>query len=230
MTHWDGRKGTMKVELSNPRKFGDVSFPAKIEAQVFIDGEIVETVKEEMTAIEWSPEVEDADFAMPESDVEFMVASEKATMQMQGVMLVHEGAYDGFGETIKSVYLASQSAGLMMMSPVNAVFLNSPQDVADPKELRTEIILPVVIMGPPPENLPDGAIIRPLPAETVASMTARGPYGKADVEAIGKTMAWIAENGYEVAGQVRCVYFHNPELTVAEDMVSEVQVPIRKKE
>ena len=42
--------------------------------------------------------------------------------------------------------------------------------------------------------------------------------------------AWIEENGHEVVGPPRCVYFHNPEFTVQEDMVAEVQIPIMKKE
>jgi effector-binding domain-containing protein len=230
MTHWDGRKASMSVKLSEPKEFGDITYPAKTEAVVTIDGEVVETVKEELTAIAWNPEIRADEFKMPAIDVELMKASEKAVLEMKGVMLVHEGAYDGMGETIKNVYQVCQDAGLMMMAPVNAVFLNSPQEVEDPKELRTEIVLPVAIMGEPPAELPGGAVLKTLPAATVASMTARGPYGKADVEAIGKTMAWIEENGYEVAGPPRCVFFHNPEMTVAEDMVAEVQIPIRKKE
>jgi hypothetical protein len=33
-----------------------------------------------------------------------------------------------------------------------------------------------------------------------------------------------------VVGPPRTVYMHHPEMTVSEDMVSEVQVPVKKKE
>jgi len=46
----------------------------------------------------------------------------------------------------------------------------------------------------------------------MASMTARGAYGEADVKALETLMAWIGENGYEAAGAPRIVYMHNPSI------------------
>jgi len=86
----------------------------------------------------------------------------------------------------------------------------------------------VMLMGPPPK-LPEGASLKTLEAASVASMTAKGPYGDADVKALDALKAWIAEQGYEVTGAPRILYFHYPELFVAEDLVSEVQIPVRKR-
>ncbi len=79
-----------------------------------------------------------------------------------------------------------------------------------------------MLMGLPPAKLPEGLSLKDYPAIEAASMTARGPYGKADVEALTKLFSWIPANGYEPAGQPRIVYFHQPELTVPGDMISEV--------
>ena len=63
--------------------------------------------------------------------------------------------------------------------------------------------------------------MKTLPKAEVASMTVRGPYGEADVEALAVVMGWVGENGYEVAGTPRVLYMHNPEMTVEEDMWEE---------
>ena len=107
--------------------------------------------------------------------------------------------------------------------------MNDPDSVKDPSELRTEIVVSVMLMGPPPE-LPEGATMRELKSVRVASMTDRGPYGKADVEALTALVAWVKEQDHEIGGNIRTLYRHQPEMTLAEDMISEVQIPIRKKE
>ncbi|MHC5011134.1 MAG: hypothetical protein ACYTG6_09315, partial [Planctomycetota bacterium] len=111
---------------------------------------------------------------------------------------------------------------------VTTIHLNDPTTVEDPSALRTQVVVPVVLMGPPPESLGGGATLTSVEAAEVASMTARGAYGEADVKAMEAVMAWIGENGYEVAGPVRILYHHHPDMYLTEDLLSEVQVPVRK--
>ncbi|MHC4473907.1 MAG: GyrI-like domain-containing protein, partial [Planctomycetota bacterium] len=212
MTHWDGRKGTLKSKLTEPKAFGDLTMPSKHEMQTFIDGELQETMQEEMT-FEWNPTVDDKAFSMPAHELELMKATVKDAPEFQGVMIVHEGAYDTMGDTIKKIYKAVQDSGLMAMGNVTAVFLNDPNEVADPGELRTEVYMPVMIMGPVPESMTEGAVMKTVPGAQMASMSARGPYGEADVKALGALMSWVGENGYEVVGPPRTVYMHHPEMT-----------------
>jgi effector-binding domain-containing protein len=112
---------------------------------------------------------------------------------------------------------------------MNAIFLNSPDDVEDPAGLRTEIVMPVMLTGPAPE-LPEGYAMKTLPAAESAAIMAKGPYGKADLEALAALVKWIETSGYEVTGPPRVLYFHSPRMTVPEDMVSEIYVPVRERE
>jgi len=200
-----------------------------MEVQILIDGKVEETVKERWTSIEWNPELPDDFFDMPDPGVAFMEPLAKDVDATQGVMLLHEGAYSGMGESIRKATALCGEAGLVPAGGITTVCLTDPATVADESELRTEIVVPVMLFGPPPQ-LPEGLTMKTIPAGTVASIMAKGPYGEADVAALGALMAWIAEQGHGVTGPPRIVYFHEPEMFVAEDLVSEVQVPIKKSD
>jgi effector-binding domain-containing protein len=229
ITHWDGRKGTQKVVLSEPKAFGDITMPSKSVVRTFVGDEPLEKMEEEAVEIEWNPEIDDEVFVMPRVELELLQASIKKAPAVQGVMVVHEGAYDGMPDTISRAMAVCVEAGLPMAGSVNAVFLNAPDEVEDPADLRTEVYMPVMVTGTPPE-LPEGYSMKSLPAAESAAMMARGPYGKADVEALGALMAWIGTSDYEVTGPPRIVYYHSPQMTVPEDMVSEVFIPVRKRQ
>ncbi|MHC4930854.1 MAG: GyrI-like domain-containing protein [Planctomycetota bacterium] len=226
VTHWDGRKGVVRQKLSKPTQFGAMTFMAQMESRNYVDGELLETVIEEIQSVEWNPEIPADACKMPELKIPLMVPSRKTSLPASGVMIVHKGDYRRMGETIKKAMGIVQEAGLMQFGAVIAVYLNDPDKVKAPAELRTEIVVPVMLMGPPPK-LPEGVIMRELKATPVACMTARGPYGKADVEALTALLAWVEEKGHEVGGNIRTLYRHHPEMTLAEDMISEVQIPIR---
>ena len=228
MTNWDGRKAGLSMKLAEPKAFGDLTLPSSTEMQITIDGKVQETIKEQTSAIRWNPEVPDETFRMPDAGLVLMKASEKQTASAQCVRLLHKGPYSGMGDTIKKAMQVCQDVGLMAVGPVTTICLNDPASVKDESMLETEIAVPVMLMGPPPK-LPEGASLKTFEAASVASMTAKGPYGDADVKALDALKAWIAEQGYEVTGAPRILYFHYPELFVAEDLVSEVQIPVRKR-
>lgn len=224
----DGRKGRMKASCSKPKRFGNITLPSVSKATVFYGEKLQETIEEQITAIDWNPEVPEGTFQMPKLGMPLMKASVKTAPEGQGIMLVHKGTYDRMGETIRKASEIALASGLMRMGPIMAIYLNSPREAKDPAELKTEIVFPVMVIGDPPK-LPEVASWKKIGQEEVASMTARGPYGEADVQALRKLFEWIPANGYQISGLPRTVFYHSPETTVGEDLVSEVQIPVRKQ-
>jgi effector-binding domain-containing protein len=229
ITHWDGSKGVLRQKLSKPKKFGAMTFMSYMESRNFVDGKLRETVLEELQSVEWNPEIPEDACRMPELSIPLMEPTLKTSLPATGVMMVHKGDYGQMGETIKKAMGLVQKAGLMQLGPVIAVYLNDLVNLKDASELRTEIVVQVMLMGPPPE-LPEGASMRELKSTRVASISARGPYGKADIRARHVLLAWIDKEGHEINGDYRTLYRHHPELTLPADMISEIQIPIRKKE
>jgi effector-binding domain-containing protein len=75
-----------------------------------------------------------------------------------------------------------------------------------------------------------GIEVRELPEQEVASFVHRGPYDWIQCT-YEKVLDWFRENRYEVAGEPREVFFVAPEPHAGgtqDDMLTEIQVPIRK--
>jgi effector-binding domain-containing protein len=227
-TLMDGRKGRLESRLSKPRKFGELTLPSVSDTRSFVGGKVEESFREETTSVEWNPQVSDDAFKMPDPGLELMKPSVKKTEELQGIALTHKGAYDKIGETFYKLMEVGRKLELMQAGPIVTVYLNDPNSVKDPSELLTRVIEPVMIPGDPPKSLPEGVTIEKMPAAEVVSVTARGPYGKADVEALHKAFAWAAANGYQFSGAPWTLYYHDPSLTVEEDLVSEAQIPVKK--
>ncbi len=91
-----------------------------------------------------------------------------------------------------------------------------------------EIMFP---LAADPSGAVPGTDVRELPEQVVASFVHRGPY-----HWIGctyeKVLDWLGENRYEVAGEPREVFFVAPEPHsggTQDDMLTEIQVPIRER-
>lgn len=90
-----------------------------------------------------------------------------------------------------------------------------------------EILFPLA--GEVPEPVP-GAEIRELPEQEMASFVHRGPYQWIQCT-YEQVLEWLRENRYEAAGVPREVFFVAPEPHsggTQDDMVTEIQVPVRK--
>ena len=152
MVHWDGREGRMKTTLSKPKKFGPLRLPSVSETQTWAEGRLEETMREESVSIEWNPDVPEDAFRMPDSGFTFLKPGTKESQAFQGLMLLHTGPYDRMGDTINTLMAACREAQFMTMGAIATIHLNSPQEVEDPSELRTEVIAPVTPMGPAPKD------------------------------------------------------------------------------
>ncbi len=72
--------------------------------------------------------------------------------------------------------------------------------------------------------------VKTVPSREVAYLVHKGPYAGLQ-DSFFRLMRWIAENGYELMGPGLAV-FHNDLVTVKseEELVTELQFPVRKKE
>ena len=226
---WDGRKGRVLMKYSHPKVFGEVTLASSVQQDTLVEGKVEESMKEEIVSVDWNPRPARNAFNMPELGIELMKASVKEVEGSDAVSIVYAGPYDKMGEKIRALQNGVKGTACMPIGPVVTIYLNDPNSVKDPSELRTEIFLPVAVTGAPPDKLPEGMALKKLPGGTMASISARGEYGKADVTALQALFAWITKEGHAVAGPPRMVYYHDPEMTVKEDLVSEVQIPIQKK-
>lgn len=115
------------------------------------------------------------------------------------------------------------------MQPVGmpmGVYVTDPQSAPESEALR-EVWAPVA--GDPAGEGPDekGLGIKKLPAMTVASVIHRGPYDTIapTYEALG---AWVAEQGYVIAGPPREAYLNDPSTAAPEDYLTEIQLPVQR--
>ncbi|MBW6467641.1 MAG: GyrI-like domain-containing protein [Coriobacteriia bacterium] len=136
------------------------------------------------------------------------------------------GRYEQIPIAFGILYGWVSSRGLEPVGMPLAVYLNDPQIVPE-SEALWEVWAPVA--GDPAEEGPDekGLGIKKLPAMTVASVIHRGPYDTVapTYEALG---AWVAEQGYVLAGPPREAYMSDPATAAPEDCLTEIHFPVQR--
>jgi effector-binding domain-containing protein len=112
--------------------------------------------------------------------------------------------------------------GLRMAGPPLSIYPN-PEKVA-PKEMEYEAGVPIV-----GEVREEGRIrIKKVPAQQVLATIHKGPYK--EIEPVYKAlMEYIMKNGYEVVGAPMEIYLNNPGEVSENELLTEVQFPVRKK-
>jgi len=94
------------------------------------------------------------------------------------------------------------------------------------RETDADLEMAIPIHGP--ITVPDPAFtVRTLSAVKVVSVVYRGPYEHEGFSvAFEKAFRYAAEKGLEPAGPDRQVYLNNPDETPAEELLTEVQIPV----
>ena len=71
--------------------------------------------------------------------------------------------------------------------------------------------------------------VKTVPAQEVAFLVHKGPYSGVQDSQL-KLMRWIADNGFELMGPGVAIFHNDLIITRSEeDLVTELQVPVRKK-
>lgn len=93
----------------------------------------------------------------------------------------------------------------------------------NPKKAIFEVAFPISV---DPVVLDPGFEVYELPKSKVLSMTCTGPYEEFSHELYAKLFEHAGEEGYEVVGPVREIYVSNPEETPADQLETELQLPV----
>jgi len=94
------------------------------------------------------------------------------------------------------------------------------------RETDADIEMAIPIQGPVAVSDPR-YMVRTLPAAKVISVVYRGPYDHDGFSvAFEKAFRYAAERGLEPTGPDRQVYLNNPDETPAEELLTEVQIPV----
>lgn len=117
--------------------------------------------------------------------------------------------------------------GYKPVGPAIAVYYNIPGQVPDEQlswELRSQLSGDVAEVEPDA----DGLGVKKLAAVKMATTIYRGPYEGVEptYTALG---TWVMANNYEVSGPPQELYLNDPTKTPAEEPLTEIRFPVRKK-
>lgn len=137
-----------------------------------------------------------------------------------------QGPYSGFPQALGRLMAWTSQRGLAPAGPPSAVYYNSPMEVAT-EELRWEVRWPVAAGATPEEPNAEGLGVKPVEAAEVATTMHKGPFDEIGAT-YGLLMAWVAQNGYQVAGPPEEVYLSDLATVAPSDLLTEVRLPIAR--
>jgi len=138
-----------------------------------------------------------------------------------------KGPYAQIAETFPKLYNWLREKGYEPVGPPYGVYFNSPEQVPA-EELLWEIHCPIggdVAASGPDER---GLGVKRVEGAEVAATMYKGPFDQVSCT-YGTLVGWIMENGYEIVGPPEELYLTDPAYTPAEELLTEVRFPVRKK-
>ncbi|MDI9614045.1 GyrI-like domain-containing protein [Methanothermobacter sp.] len=144
---------------------------------------------------------------------------------VEGVRVAYgecSGSYDRIPQYIAEVAEWVIENGLQMTGRVYGTYYNSPEDVSE-DELVYEIGVSIAGEAEPSEKIK----IKNLPAHRVLATLHEGPYTEVG-PAIHALIDYAIENGYEITGPVTEVYLNSPLEVDESELLTEVQIPVKK--
>jgi len=146
---------------------------------------------------------------------------------MEVAFIAMTGPFEQIPDAMDRLYRWVQASSLVPEGMPHAVYYTMPGDDGDFSEAVWELWAPVasspVELGPNEHGLG----IKHVGSAVVASTVYTGPYdGLAPV--YGLLMDWIADQGYQIVGPPREIYFSDPVEVPPEEYVTEIQMPVEK--
>ena len=139
------------------------------------------------------------------------------------VAAIEEWGFDKIGAIFGELYGWISKKNIELSGPPFGIYYDDPAEVA-PEKCRYEICTPIKGGVEGDERVK----IKEIPETEVASITHKGPYSQVG-SAWQKISEWIMREGYQFAGAGREIYLNAPETTPEEELLTEIQIPIRKK-
>lgn len=221
----DGQIALARIKRSEPKNFAGLNYPTQIKFEALRDGKVIEAAEETIDEVELNPELPANFFACPPPNFDAASIGTKDVPAETVVKFEHRGPYHDVGKSLEPGMDVIMAAGLIPMGAASGTYLSDPNTVA-PQDIRTELAIRVAQMTEEPPVLPRGYELTTQPARRVAYAYHRGDHA-AEGEAHERLRAWMAERGIQPAGPPRGIWFHDPEVTVTDDLMTEVQIPIK---
>jgi len=223
--HIDGQPILGRMQRSVPNRFAGLNYPTRAKFEALRDGKVIETVEETVDAMELNPELPADYFACPAWEVDATTLATKDVAAETVVTFEHRGPYAGIGPALGRAMDAILAVGLVPVGAASGTYLNDPNAVA-PQDVRTVIAVRVANLTEAEPVLPGEYEFTTQPAMRVAYAYHRGDYSD-EGKAHGRLRAWMVAKGLQPTGPPRTIWYHDPEVTVTDDLISEVQIPIQ---
>ncbi len=143
--------------------------------------------------------------------------------------VTHRGPYDKMGETFGKLAGLLGEQKLMPMGAPVWTYLAGPPKVKDSKKFVTEICFPVSAPAPEKPAKKGELTIKAVAARPVLAIYGVGDYQKRSPEMMKLLMAEMKKLKLEEAGPLSQIGYFEPGKAPAEDMISEMQMPLKGK-
>jgi len=125
------------------------------------------------------------------------------------------------GDVMGVIYHPDNQRNLVKMTGPLMTLYHEPEP--DLEDMCVDVAVPIT--GKISLTDPD-AEVRNLPAETVLSLVHKGPYDSIGL-AYQKLMEYAASKNIELTGPFRELYLNDPQVTDPEDIMTEIQAPLK---
>ncbi|HSK48316.1 MAG TPA: GyrI-like domain-containing protein [Coriobacteriia bacterium] len=150
----------------------------------------------------------------------------KTTEPQTVAFKVMRGAYDQTPQGYGELYGWVERYGLQPVGMPAAIYLTMP-DVTPMEAAEWELWAPIAGGAGEVARDEEGFGVKRLEAETVASTMHKGPYDEV-APAYAELGKWISEEGYQVVGPPREIYYSDPEIVPPSEYLTEIQIPVAK--
>jgi AraC family transcriptional regulator len=147
----------------------------------------------------------------------------KKTEPMQAAVISHVGPYSDAGKLYGEIAKWLGQKRLTITGPPFGWFYDNPEEV-EAHKLRSEVGFPFKGETMPERNIK----IKKIPAQNVLSTMHKGPYSEVG-PAYTALFQHAKEKGYAPLGCPMEIYLNDPAKVQESELLTEVQLPVKKK-
>ena len=188
-----------------------------------LEGKPLELV--EFTSITCEP-VDDKIFEQPEQVADGTIEEKESPAQTVACTRM-KGPYTKAGETVEKLTGFIKKQKLGQDGKPMMIYLKGPPKVKKAKKYLTEICIPVATKAPKRPKKKGKFVIKAMKPRKVLAAYGVGPYETKSPELMKLLISEAKKRKLKTAGPMCQISFMDPKETAAEELVSEMQIPIK---
>jgi effector-binding domain-containing protein len=138
-----------------------------------------------------------------------------------------KGPYEKTGESIDKLVAFLKKQKLSAAGSAMLTYLKAPPKVKKPKKFVTEICIPVETQAPKRPKKKGKFVIKAIKPQKVLAVFGLGPYEKKSPELMKLLTQELKKRKLKPAGPMRQIAFMDPNDAPADQLVSEMQIPVK---